>query len=156
MTNGEKSPAYSWRTDPSVPAFDDQGVVAVMDGSCVVCMAGARLIDRFDTSGRVGICPAQTALGSALLEHFGMQPDDPETWLVLDRGVAYHSLDGVIHIGRAVGGVGWLLQVLRILPGPARDWLYRRIARNRFALFGRRDVCTLPTPGLRERLIEPT
>ncbi|MEL7467060.1 MAG: DCC1-like thiol-disulfide oxidoreductase family protein [Pseudomonadota bacterium] len=138
-----------------MPDFTDTGTIAVMDGECVLCMAGARLIDTFDKSATVGICPAQTPLGTALLAHFGMAPDDPETWLVLDGGKAHESLDGIIHLGRRIGGIGWLLQVFRILPRPARDWLYRRIARNRYAFFARRETCTLPTPSLRKRLIEP-
>jgi predicted DCC family thiol-disulfide oxidoreductase YuxK len=41
---------------------------------------------------------------------------------------------------------------LRILPRPARAWLYRRIARNRYRL-GRSDMCSLPDPELRRRLM---
>ncbi|MEM9062264.1 MAG: DUF393 domain-containing protein [Pseudomonadota bacterium] len=145
---------YSWRSDPTVPAFSDDGTIAVMDGACVLCMFGARLIDTFDRTGSVGICPAQTPLGAALLNHYGMAPDDPDTWLVLDRGTAYESLDAIIHLGRRIGGVGWLLQIFRLLPRTARHWLYQRIARNRYALFARRDTCTLPTPRLQNRLVE--
>lgn len=147
---------FSWRSDVRVPAFEDTGTIAVMDGSCVLCMAGARAIDRLDRSGTIRICPAQSPLGAALLVHFGMDADDPESWLVLDRGKAQGGLDGILWLGRRIGGIGWLSQILWVLPRPVRDWLYRRIARNRFALFGRREVCTLPTARLQARLIEPT
>jgi predicted DCC family thiol-disulfide oxidoreductase YuxK len=46
------------------------------------------------------------------------------------------------------------LQPLRLLPRPAQDWLYRRLARNRYRLFGRTDICALPDPELRARLME--
>lgn len=146
---------FSWRTDPSVPAFRDTGTVAFMDGECVLCMAGARLIDRFDGAGQIGVVPTQTTLGQAVLQHFGMSPDDPDSWLVLDHGRAYSALDGIIHLGGKIGGIGYLFQIFRILPMPARDWLYRRISRNRYSILGRRATCELPTQRLRDRLGEP-
>ncbi len=145
--------AYSYRDDPAVAAFDDSAPVAVMDGECALCTFGARLIDRFDRAGRIRICPAQTPLGGALMTHYGMQPDDPESWLLLDRGHAYTSLDAMIRAARMAGGPGHCLVVLRILPRPVQDWLYRRIARNRYAMFGRTDLCAVAPPSLRARLI---
>jgi predicted DCC family thiol-disulfide oxidoreductase YuxK len=41
---------------------------------------------------------------------------------------------------------------MRVLPRPAREWIYRRIARNRFR-FGTTDMCALPDPQLTRRLM---
>lgn len=145
---------YSYRADPAVPAFDDAGPVTVMDGECALCSFGARLIARFDRAGAFRICRTQTDLGRALLTHYGLDPDDPESWLFIDRGRAFTSMGGMIRAGARVGGVGWLLQPLRLIPRPAQDWLYVRLARNRYRLFGRAEMCRLPDPRLRARLIE--
>jgi predicted DCC family thiol-disulfide oxidoreductase YuxK len=146
-------PAYSYRNDPSVPKFDDKHPVAVMDGTCALCSAGARLIDRFDRSGQIRICPATTDLGRALLRHHGMDADDPESWLFLVNGHAYESMDAWIRAAWTVGGAGRAMQVLRILPRGVQDWLYRRVARNRYQIFGRTDLCAVAKPSLRARLI---
>jgi len=144
---------WSYRRDPAVPAFDDSGPVAFMDGECVLCTAGARLIARFDRTGAFHICPAQSPTGRAVLRHYGLEPDDPDSWLYLADGRAHTSLDGIIRAGARIGGPGWLLQPLRLLPRAAQDWLYRRIARNRYRLFGRTSMCSVPDPRLRARLI---
>ena len=146
---------FSWRADPAVPRFQDSGAIVFMDGECVLCMTGARLIDRFDQTRLIGISPTQSALGTAILKHFGMASEDPESWLVLDNGRAYTALDAIIHLGRRIGGVGHLLRIFGVLPKPLRDWLYHRIARNRYTVLGRRNTCMLPTPSLQARLIEP-
>ena len=143
----------SYRDDTRVPEFDDAHPIAVMDGECALCTFGARLIDRFDRAGKIRICPAQSALGTALLIHYGVDPADPESWLLIDDGRVRTSLDAMICAGRLAGGVGYLLQPLRLLPRPVQDWLYRRIARNRYALFGRKDLCAVASPSLRARLI---
>lgn len=154
MVQPARRPDYSYRLDAEVPDFDDSGPVVVMDGTCVVCSFGARLIARFDRRGRFRICRAQSATGHALLVHYGLAADDPETWLLLADGRAYGSVDAMIRAGRLIGGVGWLLQPARLLPRPLRDWCYRRLARNRYRLFGRTDMCALPDPRLRARLME--
>lgn len=146
-------PAFSYRSDTAVPDFDDRGPVVVMDGDCALCTFGARLIDRFDHRLEFRICPAATALGQALLAHYGLNPTDPESWLLLQDGRAYVSFDAMIRAGRRVGGPGWLLQPFRALPRGVQDRLYRRLARNRYRLFGGADLCALPDPGLRARLI---
>jgi predicted DCC family thiol-disulfide oxidoreductase YuxK len=43
--------------------------------------------------------------------------------------------------------------VLRIVPRAVRDFVYDRIARNRYRLFGRYDRCMVPTPDIKSRFI---
>ncbi|MBO9473297.1 DUF393 domain-containing protein [Shimia sp. R10_1] len=148
----ERAP-YSYRDDPAIADFDDSGPVAVMDGDCALCSFGARMIARFDRAARFRICPGQTELGTALLAHFDLKPEDPESWLLIIDGRAYSSLDAMIRAGAEVGGIGHVLRPLRILPRPVQDWIYRRIARNRYALFGRTDMCALPDQRLKARLL---
>jgi predicted DCC family thiol-disulfide oxidoreductase YuxK len=146
--------AYSYRQDPAVPPFDDSHPIVFMDGDCVLCTASARLIVRFDKAGEFRICPVQTAIGRAVLGHYDLDPDDPISWLYLVDGRAYESIDAMIRAGARMGGIGWLLQPLRLLPRSVQDWLYQRIALNRIRLFGRTDICALPDPALQARLMK--
>ena len=52
--------------------------------------------------------------------------------LFLKDGHAYSGMGAIICIGARLGGVGRLLGAIRIFPRAAREWIYRRIARNRF------------------------
>lgn len=144
---------YAYRDDPAVPPFDDGGPITIMDGECVLCGAGARLIARFDRREEFRICRLQSPLGHALMVHFGLEPDDPESWLYLADGRAYTSLDAFIRAGARVGGIGWALQPLRLIPRPVQDWMYRLVARSRYRVFGRGDICAIADPALRARLM---
>ena len=148
-----KRTPFSYRDDPNVPKFDDAAPVAVMDAECAICSWGARMIHRMDRSGAVRICPIQSPRGSALLRHYGLKAEDPSTWLFIEQGVAHVDFDAVIHAGQRFGGWGRLTAVLRLLPKAVRDWLYQRLARNRYALFGRGDMCALPDPAFQRRLM---
>jgi predicted DCC family thiol-disulfide oxidoreductase YuxK len=144
---------YSYRDDPAVPEFDDRQPIALMDGSCALCCLGARIIDRVDHSGEVRICPLQTPLGSALMRHYGLRVEDPDSWLLLENGIVLGELDAVMRLGRRSGGWGHLLRLPGVLPSRFRDALYRWVARNRYRWFGRADLCALPGARLRARLI---
>jgi len=143
---------FSYKDDPSVPPFPEEGPIAVMDGDCAVCSLGARAIARFDRHERFRICTVQSPIGAALTRHYGLEPDDPETWLLLEDGKAWSGMDAIIRIGEGLGGIGRLTTMLRIFPRPVREWLYRRIARNRYR-FGRSDMCAIPDERLRRRLM---
>lgn len=148
-----RSSAHSYRDDPDVPDFNDTRPLTVMDGNCALCTFGARMISRFDRQCEFQICTSQSKLGNALLRHYGFDPDDPESWVFLDNGIAHTSLDGFIAAGRRVGNIGWLLQPLWLIPRELRDRLYAFIARNRIRWFGRTDMCAVPDARLRARLM---
>lgn len=145
---------YSYRNDPAVPKFEDDGPVAFMDGDCALCAKGARIICKLDRRKEFKICPTQSGLGNAVLVHYGLDPSDPDSWLYLADGQAHTSIDAMIRVGRRLGGAGQIMRVLSILPRFLQDWVYRRIARNRYRVLGRTKMCALPDPELRSRLIE--
>lgn len=144
---------YSFRDDPSVPTFDDSAPIAVMDAECAICSWGARMIHRLDHTGQVRICPIQSRLGAALLRHYGLEPKDPSSWVFIDEGLPHIDFEAVLHAGWRFGGWGRLTAVLRVFPRPVRDWLYQRVARNRYAVFGRSDMCAIPDVAFQKRLL---
>jgi predicted DCC family thiol-disulfide oxidoreductase YuxK len=111
------------------------------------------MIDRLDRSGEIRICPVQTTLGRALLSHYGLRVDNPETWLLLERGQVLGDFEAMIRVGERSGGWGRGLSLLRIVPLGLRNRLYGWIARNRYRWFGRGDLCALPSATLRARLM---
>lgn len=145
---------YSYRDDPSVPAFEDAGPVVFMDGECVICSRSARVIARLDRANEFRICATQSALGRAVMTHYGLDPDDPDSWLYLVDGKPYTSMDAVIRVGTRLGGWGRAAQILRILPVSIQDWLYSRLARSRYRLFGRSEVCLIDDKTLHSRLLK--
>ena len=123
-----------------------------MDAHCGLCAKGAAWIARNDQQRQFRIIPMQTELGAALLLHYGMDPEDPLSWLYVRRGVAFTSLDAVIRVAAELGGAWSGLRVLRIIPRPIQDRLYGLVARHRYRLMGARDLCSLPDPAIQERL----
>ena len=108
---------------------------------------------RIDRDDAVRIAPAQTKLGRALLLHYGLNPDDPDTWLLVQEGRAYGSFEAVARLFPRLSRRYAFLKLLLFVPTFLQDWLYARIARNRYAVFGQADMCAMPDAALQAKLV---
>jgi predicted DCC family thiol-disulfide oxidoreductase YuxK len=118
--------------------------IIVFDGICHVCTAGVRWFQRLRVEPPFRLIPMQSAAGKALLAEYGIDPEDPVTFLVLDQGRRFTESDASIHVIAAAGGLWRMIHVVRLVPRRWRDALYRLLARNRYRWFGRRSACYLP------------
>lgn len=145
--------AFSYRDDPAVARFPDARPIIVFDGVCVLCSGFVRFVLRHDRDGRFCFVPAQSALGASLLRHYGLDAIDFETNLLIENGVASGKLDAFVAICSRLGGLRRTAILLQLLPSPLADFLYDRIARNRYRLFGRTGTCMLPPTGTSDRFL---
>ncbi|MEM7774026.1 MAG: DCC1-like thiol-disulfide oxidoreductase family protein [Pseudomonadota bacterium] len=144
--------AFSFRSDPDVPAFDDTRGLIVFDGVCIFCSGFVQFVAKRDTKARFLFTTAQSPLGQALYRHYRLDPADLETNLVIVDGRLHAKLASVVAVARELGWPWRGLAALRALPAPIADWCYDRIARNRYRIFGKHDQCVAPQ-SLRDRLV---
>jgi predicted DCC family thiol-disulfide oxidoreductase YuxK len=123
---------------------DPNARVIVFDGICNVCSGWVRFLERHRIEPPFKLIPMQSEEGKLLLGDYGIDPEDPTTFLVLDQGRQFTQSDGTIHIVAALGGLWSILGAARVIPKAWRDSLYRLLARNRYRWFGRRSTCYLP------------
>jgi predicted DCC family thiol-disulfide oxidoreductase YuxK len=145
---------YSYKQNSRLRGFDGGHCFTVMDANCALCAKGARWIAHNDQAFEFKIVALQSDFGQALMEHYGIDPNDPASWLFVENGVAFSSLDAFIRVGCRLGGFWQVLRLLRLIPRPLQDLAYRTVARNRYRWFGQGDLCSLPDPKVRERLIQ--
>ena len=147
-------PAFSYRQDANVPRFPDDKPLIVFDGVCVFCSGFAKFVLRHDRHNRLNLCTAQSKIGHALYVHYGLDPENYETNIVLRDGRAHFKSDAFFEVMKLLGA-GWsLLAVLQVFPRGLRNWLYDRIARNRYKLFGKAESCILLPAEQRAKVLD--
>jgi predicted DCC family thiol-disulfide oxidoreductase YuxK len=119
----------------------------------VLCSRSAQFVLRHDGRGVYRLLAAQTPLGHALYVHYGLDPQDYESMILIADGVAWLRSEAVIRIAEGLGPPWSLAAVARVLPRVWRDRMYGALARNRFRVFGRRDTCYLPDPRHADRFL---
>ena len=127
--------------------------VILYDGVCVFCSRWVRFVIARDSAKRFRFTPIQSAYGARLARTFGIDPGDPDTNAVLHGGRAHLKSDAALTVLSLLPGWGWT-RVLFGVPKPLRDAVYGLVARNRYRIFGRYDVCFVPDAELRKRVLE--
>lgn len=145
--------SYSYRTDPAVPDFPDDHAVIVFDGYCVMCSGFMRFVLRKDRKNHFRFVPAQSPLGAALYVHYGLKAGDYDSVLLIENGDVRVKWDASLGVFEGLGWPWKLAAIGRILPKFVANPLYDSIARNRFKIFGRREVCMIPTKEEQERFL---
>ena len=145
--------AYSYRRDPAVPKFSDDRPIIIFDGYCALCSGWAQFVLRHDRRAVYRLLRAQSPLGRSLYVHYGLDPKDYQTNILLADGIAWFESEGSIRMAEGLGWPWSLAGCMRILPRPVRDRLYAFVARNRLRFFGRRATCYVPNAGDEDRFL---
>ena len=144
---------YSYRRDPAVPEFPDDRPVIIFDGYCALCSGWAQFVLHHDHEAKYRLLPAQSALGHALYVHYGLDPQEYETNILIADGVAWFKSEGTIRMLEGLGFPWSLATIFRIMPMRLRDALYSSIARRRLRLFGKRQTLYCPEKRYEERFL---
>lgn len=131
----------------------DEHPIIVFDSLCVLCSANAQFVLKHDRRGHFRLAAMQGEVGSELYRRFGIDPAEPETMIVVRGEEALRDSTAVLAIWSGLGWPWRAVTVLRLMPRPLRDAVYRCIARNRYRIFGRRETCWLPTAEQAARIL---
>ncbi len=125
------------------------------DGVCGLCDRLVQFMLRHDRRGRFRFAALQSDVAAQTLARFGKDPRDLDTvYLLTVDGRLLRKARAILH-ALVVLGLPWSLgAVFAVLPTVVLDWLYDRVAKNRYRWFGRYEQCRLPSPDERERFLD--
>jgi predicted DCC family thiol-disulfide oxidoreductase YuxK len=112
-----------------------------------------RFVIKRDPAIKFRFLVLQSKQGRALAKELDIDPDDPETNALVLAGRAYFKSDAALQVLARLPGWSWVRHVA-LIPRPLRDWVYDRIAGNRYRLFGRSKNCLILAPEARRHVIE--
>lgn len=145
--------ARTEKDEPVLTAIANGRPVMLFDGVCNLCSGSVQFAIARDPAANLRFAAIQSPHGQAFLRRRGLPADRFETFYLIDDGCVHEKSTGFL---RMVGYLRWpwpLFRAMRIVPQPLRDWLYDRIALNRYRLFGRREACLVPTPEIADRFL---
>ena len=141
----------------SVAASDNAPLperLILFDGVCVLCNGSMQFILKHERAAEFHFAAVQSEAGRRALAAHGQPTEDWDSVVVVDGAAVYLKSDAAIRIARGLCAPWSWLRLLAILPRGLRDWLYDRVARNRYGLFGRYEQCRIPSAGERGRFLQ--
>ena len=148
------------RSKAQDPLHSTEGAHLILyDGVCGLCSRLVQFVIPCDVRGLFHFASLQSAAGRAALDPFGSRSDDLTTVYVL----AHYRNPTPVQLTKSRAALfvlttlGWPWRaagLLYLVPAPLADRLYDVIARHRYRIFGRHEMCFLPEPAHRRRFID--
>ncbi len=124
----------------------------VFDGECAMCSRFVQFLVKRDTRRQFWLATAQSNVGRQYYSACGLDADEMETALLVVGDRTFTHLDVFTE---SLVRLGWPWKaaiVLRLIPRPLANWLYRRVANNRKRLNG--AICLVPDEHIKARLLD--
>lgn len=125
----------------------------VFDSVCVLCSRGVQYTLKHEKAASIRFVAIQSDEGRLLAQSKGIDPDDPTSFLFIEDGKALEKTDAIIALSKHLKGPAQIAVILKIIPRRIRDAAYLFIARNRYRIFGKTDICIVPPINQRERFV---
>lgn len=123
--------------------------ILLFDGHCNFCNSWVDFILRKDKKRKFRLAALQSESGMALRKKYNIDLEEDSAVLIyLDK--VYKRSSAGLHVLYHMGGWRSVFFAFILVPSFIRDFYYDLIARNRYKLWGRREVCRTPSEAEKE------
>lgn len=129
----------------NIQSIIQQYDIVLFDEICVLCNGWAKFLIQYDRHAQFKLASVQSALGQEILKYYAMPTDHFDTMLVIKNAQVYSESTAFLKVIEELGIPFSCLKIAYFIPKFIRDFLYRKIALNRYRLFGTTDQCLLPS-----------
>ncbi|WP_436926874.1 thiol-disulfide oxidoreductase DCC family protein [Halosimplex amylolyticum] len=130
------------------------GPVLLFDGVCNLCNGSIQFVIDHDPDGVFRFAPLQSDAAEAMLSEVGFEDYDFDTFVLVEGDDYYTKSEAALRVASELPLPWSLAGALRVIPRPLRDAVYDTVASHRYAVFGKKAQCMIPTPEVRERFVE--
>ncbi|MES2411196.1 MAG: DCC1-like thiol-disulfide oxidoreductase family protein [Bacteroidota bacterium] len=126
--------------------------IILFDGVCNLCDSAVQFVIQHDKKDIFRFVPLQSELGQKIVSHLGASNID--STILYEPGKAYYyKSDVAFKIIKETTGMYKVLLVFSILPKSILDCIYDYVAKKRYAWFGKKESCMIPTPELQSKFL---
>lgn len=134
--------------------LEENEAVLLFDGVCNLCNGSVQFIIKHEKSSVLKFAAIQSEAGQKLLSQYNINPEYTNSVILIKEGKVYTESDAVFKTSQFLKFPFSLGRFLVVVPKPIRNFIYRKVAKNRYRWFGKKDSCMIPTPDLRNRFLQ--
>ena len=134
-------------------AASNGSAVILFDGVCNLCNALVNFVIDRDRAEIFSFGAQQSAGGRAMLSGLHLTGADLAGIVLVTDSRVYTDSTAILEICARLPSPWKYIALLRLVPRPVRDTLYRGITRHRYQWFGRSAACRVPTAELTRRFL---
>lgn len=111
-------------------------------------------IIRYDQQGKFKFVSLQSDFGKSILQKHNITVENNDTFVLVMSDVIYLKSTASLKLLKELGGIWKVFYIFILIPRPIRDFVYDKIAGSRYAVFGKRESCMVPSDNIKDRFLE--
>lgn len=127
--------------------------VILFDGVCNFCNSVVNFVIKRDKHSQLKFATLQSEIGQKILRQNNFSEPVPRSFVFIEEGKLYTRSTAALRVCKHLAGLWPLAYGFIIVPKFVRDGIYNWIAKNRYRWFGKKEVCMIPSPGIRSRFL---
>ena len=131
----------------------DNRHIVIFDGVCNVCNGAVNFIIKRDSDEIFAFTPMQSDLAHELMFKHKILNVGIDTFLLIKNNQCFVFSSAALEIVKDLTGFWYIFNIFKFVPSTIRDFFYKLFARNRYTLFGRQEICMVPTEEVRSRFV---
>ena len=128
--------------------------ILLFDGVCNLCNGFVQFVLLNEKDSNINFASLQSEIGQKLLKEFKVSQKGMESIVFIENGNAYEKSLAVLQIVKHLQMPWKLASAFTIIPKIISDGVYDLVAKNRYRMFGKKDVCWIPEPKWKGRFID--
>ncbi len=135
------------------PAADPKSPLLLYDGTCGLCHKSVKWLLHHERDHALRFAPLQGPTGDAMRAKYPNIPTSIDSVVLIANDRAYLRSKAFMHVAQHLRAPWRWAYAFRWMPGFVMDLGYRLVASLRYRIWGRADLCDLPSPENRKRFI---
>ena len=128
--------------------------VILFDGKCNLCNSSVNTIIKLDKNKLFKFTPIDSVVGKELLKNSKIDTKVLDSIILFEeKNIYFVKSNAIIKIISSLNIIFQLAVIFYIIPKFVRDGIYDIVAKNRYNIFGKKEVCTIPTDDLKSRFL---
>jgi len=129
--------------------------IILFDRECNLCDWSVQLLLKNDPNDIFRFASLQSEMGKKIQEEYSIDISKMNSVILIDNYITYKTkTSAVFSIIASMGNLWRLLVIFWIVPKPIRDWIYMRVVKNRYRLFGKKNTCMIMTKDIMHKFLD--
>lgn len=132
---------------------ENNKIILLFDGVCNLCNGFVQFILKRNSKKNIYFGALQSETGQRLLKEKHLPSEEFDSLIVITNSTYLKRSQAFFLLCKNLDFPWPILAIFRFIPSFISDFIYDRVAKNRYMIFGRREVCMLPTKDVLDRFI---
>jgi len=127
--------------------------IILFDGVCNFCNNAVNFVIKRDPKSVFKFATLQSSVAQEILKSHNLDNAEMNSFVLIENDKIYSKSTAALKVCRRLKGLWPLMYGFIIVPKLIRNGIYNWIAKNRYAWFGKKEVCMVPSPDVRARFL---